>query len=174
MESTQKYEELRNKTIPGLLLERAKSSPGEVAYRAKKLGVYREVTWREFRDKVASCSMGLKQLGLKHGERLALMGDPCEEYMISELAAEALGAVTYGIYPTSSQKEVRYLMEDGGASIFVAEDQEYVDRILPLFVDHSTGVGVKRDNRMIGVVTPQAAINALVSANDQQSRTTRE
>ena len=76
--------------------------------------------------------MGLKQLGLKHGDRLALMGDPCEEYMISELAAQALGALTYGIYPTSSQKEVRYLMNDGGASIFVAENQEYVDRILPL------------------------------------------
>jgi long-chain acyl-CoA synthetase len=135
MKSIRRYEELRNKTIPGLLLERAKSSPDQVAYRAKKLGVYREVTWRAFRRKVASCAMGLKQLGLKHGERLALMGDPCEEYMISELAAQALGALTYGIYPTSSQKEVRYLMKDGGASIFVAENQEYVDRILPLYED---------------------------------------
>ncbi|MGD9038580.1 MAG: AMP-binding protein, partial [Desulfobacteraceae bacterium] len=135
MKSIQRYEELRNKTIPGLLLERAQSSPDQVAYRAKKLGVYREVTWRAFSEKVASCAMGLKQLGLKHGERLALMGDPCEEYMISELAAQALGALTYGIYPTSSQKEARYLMEDGGASIFVAENQEYVDRILPLYED---------------------------------------
>ncbi len=133
MKSIRRYEELRNKTIPGLLLERAKSSPDQVAYRAKKLGVYREVSWREFSEKVASCAMGFKHFGLKQGERLALMGDPCEEYMISELAAQALGALTYGIYPTSSQKEVRYLMEDGGASIFVAENQEYVDRILPLY-----------------------------------------
>jgi len=64
---------------------------------------------------------------------LALMGDPCEEYMICELAAEAVGAITYGIYPTSSQKEVHYLMEDGEACIFIAENQEYADRILPLF-----------------------------------------
>ena len=135
MKSIQRYEELRNKTIPGLLLERAESSPDQVAYRAKKLGVYKEVTWRAFREKVGSCAMGLGQLGLKHGDRLALMGDPCEEYMISELAAQALGALTYGIYPTSSQKEVRYLMKDGGASIFVAENQEYVDRILPLLED---------------------------------------
>jgi long-chain acyl-CoA synthetase len=135
MKSIQRYEELRNKTIPGLLLERAESSPDQVAYRAKKLGIYREVTWQAFMEKVASCAMGLKQLGLEHGERLALMGDPCEEYMISELAAQALGALTYGIYPTSSQKEVRYLMKDGGASIFVAENQEYVDRILPLHED---------------------------------------
>ena len=133
METTQKYQDLRNKTVPGLLLERAKSTSHDVAYRAKKLGIYQERTWLECRDTVASCAMGLRELGLEHGERLALMGDPCEEYTICELAAEAVGAVTYGIYPTSSQKELHYLMEDGGACIFVAEDQEYVDRILPLF-----------------------------------------
>jgi long-chain acyl-CoA synthetase len=36
-----------------------------------------------------------------------------------------------GIYPTASQAEVDYQMRDGGAVIFIAEDQEYVDKILP-------------------------------------------
>jgi long-chain acyl-CoA synthetase len=79
--------------------------------------------------------MGLRERGLARGQRLALMGDPCEEYVICELAAQTLGAVTYGIYPTSSQKELSYLMADGQASIFVAENQEYFDRILPLLDD---------------------------------------
>ncbi len=52
--------------------------------------------------------------------------------MICDLAAQALGAITYGIYPTASAAEVEYQMSDGGAAIFVAEDQEYVDKILPL------------------------------------------
>lgn len=133
MDSNEKYQELRKKTVPGLLLERAITTPDEVAYRAKKFGIYQEHTWSDLADRVACCAMGFKKLGLAHGQRLALMGDPCAEYMICELAGEALGAVIYGIYPTSSQKEMKYLMEDGGASIFVAEDQEYVDRILPLF-----------------------------------------
>ncbi|MGD9043949.1 MAG: AMP-binding protein [Desulfobacterales bacterium] len=133
MDSNKKYQELRKKTVPGILLERAKKTPDQVAYRAKKFGIYQENTWSELADRVAICAMGFKKLGLRHSDRLALMGDPCEAYVICELAAEAVGAVTYGIYPTSSQKELRYLMEDGGACIFVAEDQEYVDRILPLF-----------------------------------------
>ena len=133
MTSIKKYQELRSKTVPGLLLERVKNTPNEVAYRAKKLGIYKERTWRDFGNMVAFCAMGLRELGLKRGDRLALMGDPCEEYAICELAAQALGAVTYGIYPTSSAKEVQYLMSDGGACIFVAENQEYVDRILPLY-----------------------------------------
>ena len=132
MDDTQRYQELRNKTVPGLFLERVKTAPNEVAYRAKKLGIYRERTWLEFHQAVACCAMGFAQLGLKHGDRVALMGDPCEEYTICELAAQALGAITYGIYPTSSSTELHHLMRDGMACMFVAGNQEYLDRILPL------------------------------------------
>ena len=133
MDSLEKYRELRSKTVPSLFMERARGNPDEVAYRAKKLGIYKERTWGEFFKTVSHIAMGLADLGVSHGDRVALMGDPCEEYAICELAAQTLGAVTYGIYPTSSQKEVQYLMEDGGACVFIAEDQEYVDRILPIF-----------------------------------------
>jgi len=97
------FEELRKKTLPGLLLERAGRTPNDVAYRAKKRGIYKECTWGEFKDKVAKCTLGLRELGLKRGDRLALMGDPREEYVICELAALALGSITYGIFATSSQ-----------------------------------------------------------------------
>lgn len=123
---------LRKKTVPGLLLERAQRSPKEVAYRAKRRGIYRESTWLEFRDKVAQCALGLKEAGLKRGQRLALMGDPSEEYIICELAALALGAVTFGIYASSSQKQVQRLLEHGGARFFIAENQEIMDLILPI------------------------------------------
>ena len=60
------------------------------------------------------------------------MADACEEWPICDLAAQSLGAIVYGIYPTASAAEVEYQMRDGGAVLFIAEDQEYVDRILPL------------------------------------------
>jgi len=133
MDTAQTYQELRSKTIPGLLLERASKTPNDVAYRAKKLGLYRECTWLAFYQMVVQCSMGLMKLGLNQGEHVALMGDPCEEYVICELAAQALGAITFGIYPTSSSKEINYLVNDGKTSFFVAQNQEYLDRILPFF-----------------------------------------
>ena len=48
----------------------------------------------------------------------------------AEKAAQAAGGIVYGIYPTASVSEVEFQMRDGGASIFIAEDQEYVDKIL--------------------------------------------
>jgi long-chain acyl-CoA synthetase len=123
---------LRARNAPGLLAERARDDPQAVAFRSKHLGLYRERTWRDYASLVERCARGLAALGLKAGDRVAIMGDACEEWMVCDLAAQALGAVTYGIYPTASPAEVEYQMRDGGASIFVAEDQEYVDRLLPL------------------------------------------
>jgi long-chain acyl-CoA synthetase len=126
------HEALRRTTAPRLLCERAQAAPDSVAFRSKHLGLYRERTWRDYAALVAHAARALASLGLQSGERVAIMGDPIEEWVIADLAAQSLGAIVYGIYPTASGSEVEYQMRDGGAAIFIAEDQEYVDKILPI------------------------------------------
>jgi long-chain acyl-CoA synthetase len=123
-------EVLRRMTTPQLLSERARAMPDAVAFRAKHRGIYRERSWRDYASLVARCALGFRALGLARGDRIAIMGDPCEEWMIADLAGQTVGAVTYGIYPTSSVSELKFLMRDGAATMFIAEDQEYVDKIL--------------------------------------------
>jgi len=125
-------EALRRSTAPLLLSERARAAPGAIALRSKRRGIYRERSWRDCAALVAQCAGGLQALGLGLGDRIAIMGDPCEEWVIADLAGQSIGAVTYGIYPTSSASELEFLMRDGAARVFIAEDQEYVDRILPV------------------------------------------
>jgi long-chain acyl-CoA synthetase len=125
-------ERLRRTTALHLLCERARTTPDLVAFRSKQLGVYRERRWRDYATLVARYAAALQSLGLARGERAAIMGDVCEEWMLCDLAAQSLGAISYGIYPTASATEVDYQMRDGGASIFVAENQEYVDKILSI------------------------------------------
>lgn len=122
--------ELRGKNAPLLLAELARTSPERVAYRAKKRGVYRERSWSFYAEQAGRLALALRNLGLSRGDRLALMGDPFEEWGICDLGAQALGAITYGIYPTASPAEVEYQLRDGGAKIFIAENQEYVDKVL--------------------------------------------
>ena len=125
-------EDLRRTTAPALLCDKARRFPDRVAFRAKHRGIYRNRTWSDYAGRVARTASALQSLGLKKGERVAIMGGACEEWMFCDLAAQSLGAIVYGIYPTASPAEVEHQMRDGGASIFIAEDQEYVDRILPL------------------------------------------
>jgi len=125
-------DDLRRTTAPALLLERARTQPDGIAFRAKQLGIYRERTWRQYAELVARTAKAFAAQGLATGERVAIMADVCEEWLICDQAAQSLGAIVYGIYPTASPEEVEYQMRDGGAVLFVAEDQEYVDRILPI------------------------------------------
>jgi long-chain acyl-CoA synthetase len=125
---------LRRSTAPALLLARARARPEAIAFRAKNRGIYREKTWAQYAAEVARAAKGLRALGLERGDRIAIMADACEAWLIADLAAQSLGAIVYGIYPTASAEEVEYQMQDGGAALFVAEDQEYVDKVLP-FID---------------------------------------
>ena len=124
--------ELRRSTAPALLLQRARTRPEMVAFRAQIRGIYREKTWAQYATDVARAAKGLSALGLRRGERIAILADACEAWLIADLAAQSLGAIVYGIYPTASAEEVEYQMQDGGAALLVAEYQEYVDKILPL------------------------------------------
>jgi long-chain acyl-CoA synthetase len=122
---------LRRKSAPLLLCERAHTAPDSIAFRSKHRGLYRERSWRDYAALVARAAHAFAALGLRGGDRVAIMGDACEEWMICDLAAQSLGAIVYGIYPTASASEIEYQMRDGGAALFIAENQEYVDKILP-------------------------------------------
>jgi long-chain acyl-CoA synthetase len=125
------FEALRASTLPGLLVERARTRPERVAFRAKELGIWRETTWRELAERVAALACGLaREYRIAAGETVAVIGNPCPEWTIADLATQALGAITYGIYPTSAPGEVRYLLQHGGASLIVVEDQEHLDKTL--------------------------------------------
>jgi long-chain acyl-CoA synthetase len=120
------------KSVPQLFVERAAARPDAVALRYKDFGLYQEVTWRKYRDEVEAFALGLISLGVEPGDRIAIMGDPCFEYFVADMAGLAVGAITYGIYTTCSANEVRHQLENAEARIFIAENQEYVDKILEL------------------------------------------
>jgi len=123
---------LRRRTAPALLCQLARLESDRVAFRSKHLGIYRERTWRDYANLVARTAKAFSELGLQRGERVAVMGEACEEWAICDQAAQSLGAIVYGIYPTTSAAEVEYQMRDGGAVLFIAEDQEYADTLFPL------------------------------------------
>lgn len=122
--------EIYDKSVPQLFWERCQRTPERVAFRYKDLGIYQEVTWRRYLEEVEAFALGLIELGLEPGDRIAIMGDPCPEYFIADLAALCVGGISYGIYTTCSVPEVHYQLDNGGAKFFVAENQEYVDKIL--------------------------------------------
>ncbi|PYM95579.1 MAG: long-chain fatty acid--CoA ligase [Candidatus Rokuibacteriota bacterium] len=165
------FSALRASTLPGLLVDQAQTRPDRVAYRSKELGVWRETTWRAYAERVAAVAVGFaREYRVARGETVAIIGNPCPEWAIADLAAQALGAITYGIYPTSAPGEVRHLLQHGGASLVVAEDQEHLDKTLAV-LDECPGV------RAVLVIDTRALFmyrNALVRPLAEVERLGRE
>jgi len=121
---------LERSTTPEVFAERVRESPGTVALRYKEHGLYRELTWSRYFERTNHVAAGLIGLGLGQGDRLALMGDPTVEYLLGQMAGIFAAAIPYGIYPTSSNIEVAFQLQHGGAAVIVAGDQEHLDKAL--------------------------------------------
>ena len=119
-----------NDTLPGLLLRRATDRPDGIALREKEFGIWRETTWAGFLDRVRSFALGLVELGVEKGDRIAIIGDNRPEWVIAELAAQAVGALPLGLYQDSIAAELARMLEAAEARLIVAEDQEQVDKVI--------------------------------------------
>ena len=117
-------------TFAKLLVRNARVFGDRVALREKELGIWQPYTWRQYHDHVRDFSLGLIALGLKPGENLAILGDNRPEWVWSEIAAQAAGCASVGLYQDSNPTEVAFVIDHCDASIVVAEDQEQVDKVL--------------------------------------------
>ena len=119
-------------TLPKVLFANADRFPDQIALREKDLGIWREHSWRDYARRVRDFSLGLSQLGLRKGDTIAILGDNRPEWVIAELAAQSLGAISVGVYQDSVPSEVQYILDFSEARCVVAEDQEQVDKLLDI------------------------------------------
>jgi len=117
-------------SLPARLLERAAEMPERVALRKQHLGVWKQYTWADYAERVAASGMGLRALGVEPGDRVAVHSLNRPAWLLADLGAQGIGAMTVGVYPTCPTAEVEYLLAHSGAKVLVAEDEEQVDKVL--------------------------------------------
>ena len=98
--------------------------PGRVAVRTKDDAV--SLTWAQLRDRADALAGGLAGLGVRRGDRVALMLGNRPEFHIADLAAMTLGATPFSIYQTFTPEQVAFIVGDAGAKLAIVEEQ-YVE-----------------------------------------------
>ncbi|PJF43918.1 MAG: long-chain fatty acid--CoA ligase [Phototrophicales bacterium] len=120
-------------TMPKLLRENARKYPNRVALREKRFGIWLSITWAEYLKKVRNFALGLQQLGFQRGDFVGIIGDNRPEWVITELAAQALGGASMGVYQDSTPDEVLYLVSQADLKFLIVEDQEQVDKVIEIW-----------------------------------------
>jgi len=93
-------------------------------------GRWRSVTHGEVGEAVRELALGLADLGVERGDRVALLSDTRMEWAIADFSLVMAGAISVPVYPTLPPGQVRYILADAGARVAYVEDQEQYDKLV--------------------------------------------
>jgi long-chain acyl-CoA synthetase len=104
----------------------------KTALRKKGLGIWQSFSWQHYFDSVRTLALGLHSLGLKNGDKLAIIGTNRPESLFAEIAAQAAGGIAVFLYHDSTPFEVAEAITRFNVRVVFVEDQEQVDKLLDL------------------------------------------
>ncbi|MFY0663814.1 MAG: AMP-binding protein [Natronospirillum sp.] len=119
-------------SLTQLLQRHSEQVPHEVAMRQKRLGIWQETTWEQYRHRTYAIAAGLMALGIQRGDQLGIIAENRQEWVITQIGINTAGAVTCGLYPTSPANEVLHLLLSADCKVVFCEDQEQVDKVLAI------------------------------------------
>ncbi|MBY0409384.1 MAG: long-chain fatty acid--CoA ligase, partial [Burkholderiaceae bacterium] len=115
---------------PQMLRERARTDGERIAIRQKDFGIWKPLTWAGYHQRAGHFGLGLRALGLPAGGHVGVLSENRVEWVLAQMGAGLVGAVTVGVYPTSPSSEVAYVAGHADIEIMVCEDQEQTDKLL--------------------------------------------
>ena len=117
-------------TFPKILKYRSDITPNDIALRDKDLGIWNETSWKDYNQQVSELAIGLNSIGFRKGDVMALIGDNKPSWVFFEIAAQANGGMSLGVYRDTLDEEVSYLVKGANVNFAFAEDQEQVDKFI--------------------------------------------
>jgi long-chain acyl-CoA synthetase len=116
----------------------------------KKSGaIWEEISFKQTLANADAISSYFLEIGIEKGDRLAFIIENCPEYVYYDQALQQIGAINTSIYPTLSEQEIEYILNDSGAKtilvgnpfllkkiIKIANNCPNLIRIIPVFSDY--------------------------------------
>ena len=115
-------------TLPKLLIHNVGVIGERPAMRHKDFGIWQTWTWRQMFEEVRAFSIGLAELGLKRGDKFAIVGSNRPRLYWAICAGQALGAVPVPVYADAVPQEMAYVLAHAEVIFGVVEDQEKLTR----------------------------------------------
>jgi len=123
--------ELDYESLAALFLSQATRYRSKVLYRFAQSGNWYAYTWDEALRHVREIACGLVSLGVKRGDRVAILSNNRVEWNLIDWANICMGALTVPIYASSPASQLQYIMNDCEPTVIFVESREQVERLKP-------------------------------------------
>ncbi|HEX6528101.1 MAG TPA: AMP-binding protein [Streptosporangiaceae bacterium] len=114
-------------SIADIPFENAAQAPDAVVIRRWERGAWHPVTAAQFAGDVIAVAKGLVAAGLRPQGRVAVMARTSYEWTVLDFAIWAAGGQTVPIYPTSSARQVEWILRDSGVTHLIVETSAHVE-----------------------------------------------
>src|SRR5215813_11960218 len=104
----------------------------------KRDGKWQAVAAEEMMRRAREIALGLYSLGLRKGDRVAIVSESRVEWVLSDQGCILLGAITVPIYPTLSPDQVKYIINDCDARAVFLSDTTKLTQLGPTLKECST------------------------------------
>ncbi|MBX7098792.1 MAG: long-chain fatty acid--CoA ligase [Myxococcaceae bacterium] len=118
------------RSVPEMLLHRITATPQATAYSYPEGSGWKQVTWKEFGEQVKAVSLGLRALGLKDEERVAIISGTRYDWVVADMGILCGGGATTTVYPSNTAEETGYILKDSDTVIAIAETQAHLDNLV--------------------------------------------
>lgn len=113
-------------SVPDLCLSAALKYGKQDALNYRTDSQWININSSTFVERVQHVALGLAALGIRRGDRVALLSENRPEWSIADLAILSLGAVNVPIYTTQAVDQVRYILTDSGTrAMFISNRRLY-------------------------------------------------
>lgn len=88
------------------------------------------LTYGQVYTKVKDLTAGMLEIDIQKGDRIAIMADNCPQWLWSDMSIINTGAITVTLYPSFSNHEMQYIINNSGARLLFVRDQSHIAKIL--------------------------------------------
>ncbi|MBA3009549.1 MAG: long-chain fatty acid--CoA ligase [Proteobacteria bacterium] len=117
------------KTINEVFKNRAEKYKDRIAVEKKHNGVWESASWRQYYASASAIGLALHSMGVKRGDRVAILSENRLEWLYADMGTMGLGAVVVPIYTTLTPEEVGYVLENSEAKIIFVENTAQLDKV---------------------------------------------
>jgi long-chain acyl-CoA synthetase len=112
-----------------------KNYPNSAMFVTKTAGIWVPISTSDFIERTMNVARGLISMNIQAGDRVAVASSNRLEWNILDIAVQKIGAILVPLYPTISENDYRFILNDCSAKICIVSNQELADKISNIRVD---------------------------------------
>ena len=121
-----------NMTVPDLLRNVIETiHPRDHTFLLEKIGDrWQEISYQKAFDHINAVSSYLLAVGIRKGDRIALLMDNSPHYLYFDQGLQQIGAINVSIYPTLVEDEIEYIINDSGSKTILVGSPFLLKKII--------------------------------------------